>query len=217
MQKKQEKSTSQIFGTEEECPKCFGNVKKGQKCPDCSYNSACRFFKYSNEALESGNRQALYFREFDDAKKIRVVESKSKKTVFQLPDGEEIQPSKINMSLIIWALNFGSEHPNTAKAFAISLSGGKNISDIAMFNGRSRQAERRAIASELGLGKKKVPESKILSLSDREFLVYQCCLKGMSRREAAKTLKINVTQIQRCVQNLRRKGLGMCTQAKSVR
>lgn len=215
MQKNQDKT--QYKNNSNDCPECFGTAKKGQKCPDCSYNSACRFFKYSNEALESGNRQALYFREFDDAKKIRVVESKSKKTVFQLPDGEEIQPSKINMSLIIWALNFGSEHPKTAKAFAISLSGGKNISDIAMFNGRSRQAERRAIASELGLGKKKVPESKILNLSDREFLVYKCCLKGMSRREAAKTLKINVTQIQRCVQNLRRKGLKMCTQAKSVR
>lgn len=191
-------------------PECYGTVKKGERCPDCTWHRSCLFYKYSNDAMKSSIEREAFYPEFSEAKKIKVF-ADSQSPSFRLPNGTVIDPSDINLNLVLWALQFASDHPNTGKALALNLAGGKTISDIAMFNGRSRQAEHKAIAAELGIGKKKVPDSKLLTLSERDFLVYQCYSRGLSSRKTAKALNLHQTQVMRCVHFLRRKGFELCS------
>lgn len=188
---------------------CWGTYKKSKKCSGCQYKDSCYVGKKDTSRQNTENSMWTGFREYDDSKK--VVFMSSEKRIWKLPDGKIVEPSSINMELIIWALREGYESPNSARALALMLSGAKNLSEIATISGRTRQAERKAIASELGIGKKKVPESKLLTLSTREFLVYQCYSKGLSSRKTAKALNLHQTQVMRCVHLLKQKGLEMCS------
>lgn len=192
---------------------CWGTYEKSKKCLKCIYEKSCREGKEDTERQKSQNIAWTGYREYDDAKKIAVVSDR--RHAWRMPDGKIIEPSSINLELVIWALREGCENPNSARALALSLAGAKSLSEIAYINGRTRQAERKAIALELGVGKRKVSDSKLLELSEREFLVYQCFSRGYSYRKTARSLNLHLSQVVRCVHFLRSKGFDVCTHHKS--
>lgn len=154
---------------------------------------------------EKKDNEFAGYREFNDARHVAVI-SPEKRT-FKLPDGRIIEPSEINLACIIWALQFGSENREAAIALALKLSGAKSITDIARATGRSKQAEHKNIARELGVGQKKASDSKLLKLTSREFDVYKLRLKGMSTREIAEKMKISQPRVIRLLHSMKTKGV----------
>ena len=154
---------------------------------------------------EKKDNEFAGYREFNDARHVTVISSE--KRTFKLPDGRIIEPSEINLACIIWALQFGSENREAAIALALKLSGAKSITDIARATGRSKQAEHKNIARELGVGQKKISDSKLLKLTPREFAVYKLRLKGMSVRKIAQVLNISHPRVVRYCKSLKVRGV----------
>ena len=211
MQKKCKKNDLSSASNENHSPECWGKYEQSQKCPACEFKRSCYFSKKNSMEQEKKDNEFAGYREFDDARKVTVI-SPEKRT-FKLPDGRIIEPSEINLACIIWALQFGSENRGAAIALALKLSGAKSITDIARATGRSKQAEHKNIARELGVGQKKASDSKLLKLTPREFAVYKLKLNGLSTREIAKKLGIHQTQVMRCVHFLNLKKVNLCSPA----
>lgn len=213
MQKKCKKNDLFSVPNENHSPECWGKYEQSQKCPACEFKRSCYFSKKNSMEQEKKDNEFAGYREFDDARKVTVI-SPEKRT-FKLPDGRIIEPSEINLACIIWALQFGSENRGAAIALALKLSGAKSITDIARATGRSKQAEHKNIARELGVGQKKASDSKLLKLTPREFAVYKLKLKGFSVRKIGKTLGLDVQQVFRCQRSLSLKKVNLSTPAIS--
>lgn len=205
MQKKCKKNDSSSVPNENHSPECWGKYEQSQKCPACEFKRSCYFSKKNSMEQEKKDNEFAGYREFDDARKVTVISSE--KRTFKLPDGRIIEPSEINLACIIWALQFGSENREAAIALALKLSGAKSITDIARATGRSKQAEHKNIARELGVGQKKASDSKLLKLTPREFAVYKLKLKGLSTREIAEKMKISQPRVIRLLHSMKTKGV----------
>ena len=213
MQKKCKKNDLSSISNENHSPECWGKYEQSQKCPACEFKRSCYFSKKNSMEQEKKDNEFAGYREFDDARKVTVISSENR--TFKLPDGRVIEPSEINLACIIWALQFGSENREAAIALALKLSGAKSITDIARATGRSKQAEHKNIARELGVGQKKASDSKLLKLTPREFAVYKLKLKGFSVRKIGKTLGLDVQQVFRCQRSLSLKKVNLSTPAIS--
>lgn len=213
MQKKCKKNDLSSVSNENHSPECWGKYEQSQKCPACEFKRSCYFSKKNSMEQEKKDNEFAGYREFDDARKVTVI-SPEKRT-FKLPDGRIIEPSEINLACIIWALQFGSENRGAAIALALKLSGAKSITDIARATGRSKQAEHKNIARELGVGQKKASDSKLLKLTPREFAVYKLKLMGFSVRKIGEKLGLHKTEVMRCVQKMSLKNVKLCTQVLS--
>lgn len=205
MQKKCKKNDLSSVSNENHSPECWGKYEQSQKCPACEFKRSCYFSKKNSMEQEKKDNEFAGYREFDDARKVTVI-SPEKRT-FKLPDGRIIEPSEINLACIIWALQFGSENRGAAIALALKLSGAKSITDIARATGRSKQAEHKNIARELGVGQKKASDSKLLKLTPREFAVYKLKLRGLSTTAIAKELKITQPCVVYYCRSLARKNV----------
>ncbi len=204
MQKKCKKNDLSSISNENHSPECWGKYEQSQKCPACEFKRSCYFSKKNSMEQEKKDNEFAGYREFDDARKVTVISSE--KRTFKLPDGRIIEPSEINLACIIWALQFGSENRGAAIALALKLSGAKSITDIARLSGRSKQAEHKNIARELGVGQKKASDSKLLKLTPREFAVYKLRSKGLSTREIAEKMKISQPRVIRLLHSMKTKG-----------
>lgn len=216
MQKKFKKNDLSSVSNENHSPECWGKYEQSQKCPACEFKRSCYFSKKNSMEQEKKDNEFAGYREFDDARKVTVI-SPEKRT-FKLPDGRIIEPSEINLACIIWALQFGSENRGAAIALALKLSGAKSITDIARVTGRSKQAEHKNIARELGVGQKKASDSKLLKLTPREFEVYKLKLNGLSTREIAKKLEMTQPCVVYYCRSLARKRVCLSLfEAKNVK
>ena len=205
---------------------CFGNYSKCKDRADCVYSESCKYSESSAEQIKKEDIHSQYenvefnpekgdeenyhdadFIEFD-----HHAEIKNGNFCYTSKSGnrKEINFADLPADFIeIWS-QYCIDHPVPAKAFIEkAFKKANNLSSIAKSFGMSRQLLHLKLARELGVGEKKVPEAKLVKLcSKREIDVYRCIhIEKKSFRTTCKNLGLHLLQVQRCIRDLRSKGI----------
>lgn len=109
------------------------------------------------------------------------------------------------------------EQPLNFNFLMESIFNGLNQTELARKYGVSRQYISKKLMDERRRRnvvhlRPEMLKNSMLELTYREIAVYQLMQKeGLSSRETARRLKLRQTQVMRCVQSLRRKGMVLCS------